>query len=1059
MVVDPAGFVLSGVSRPTSAGNVVELVVRAVAEHPAAVAVRDGDHVLTYAQLAGRAAGFGRMLREELGMGGMRVGLALQRGIPQQIAVLSVLAAGACYVPLDPALPAGRLEMMIEDAGLGLIVVDEAYAGPVGGCRTVVVPAVDAAGPELLGAWPADPGDTAYVLFTSGSTGRPKGVAMPHHPLVNLIEWQLRDSPAGPGDRTLQFAPIGFDVSFQEIFSTWGSGGELVLIGEEDRRDPGRVLELAHRYGVSRLFLPFAALQSIAEWAVAMPGPLPVLREIITAGEQPIITPALERFVEATGDPTLANQYGPTETHVVTRSLLRGRPQDWPRVPPLGSVVDNCSVYLLDDAMNPVPAGAEGEICLAGSALADGYVVDDERTRGRFIEVRGIGRVYRTGDFGVLEAGTLLYRGRRDDQVKVSGHRVEIGEVEAALSANRSVGQVAVVPVGHGATDRHLAAFVVPRAGSVLVVEEVRAAAARVLPPYAVPRRFEVLDSLPRTRSDKVDRRALAESLAPEGVQDAAVPADLRDAVRRVWQRVLGVVSVPDDAQYFDLGGDSLTAVRLVVELNRSLARRVSVGDLLMHPRFADFVEFVQGGAGRTRFQPQEIAPAASDGTWFGVAATQSHRMNREAWRARHDLPSISNVPMAYHLTGPLDTEALSQALQWAVIAHPALRLEVDPDGRRQRLTAWSPTLRVVAVTAGFDAQTAREQALSIIQRDAETPFARCGPAYDGLLRATLVRVSEREHYLFLNADHIVFDGWSIGALNDDLSRCYASLTRGETLPAPVPDDRFLRWARTEQAWLDEELAHALEEDWRRSPWAVADPAAVLLFPEPAPGPAEDFAAEELIRRRLGPEPTRTLQAVSRAMAQPMGSVVTALYAEAFARWSGRKEVALVSTFANRTVPDAERSVGFFANNIPVFLGNVHGLPLQELIRRSAQEVGRAAQREAVPLPFWFGTLLPGHRDLAGYARFLFLNVRGQDREGSGDLRLPGVTSTPVKIDIRLTPSFALGLRVGDNGDSISLELAFLPALVPRERAELLMREIEGAITRAACLLTTGAAR
>ncbi|WP_406863821.1 amino acid adenylation domain-containing protein [Streptomyces sp. HUAS MG47] len=1057
--------VRTGAPRRLTADTVVELVVRQAGRHPGAVAVRHGDHTLTYGQLHDLAAEMAADLVHDHGVAaGLRVGLATRRGIPQMVSVLAILMAGGCYVPLDPSLPEERLRGMIEDAGLKLMVSDDAYTGPRPSGAVVAAPEASAApkstaAPEAAGRpvrRAVRSGDVrpsahaeAYVLFTSGSTGRPKGVVMPHRPLVNLIEWQRDSSTAGVGTRTLQFAPIGFDVSFQEIFSTWCSGGELVLIGERDRRDPARVLELAHHHGVQRIFVPFAVLQSMADWAFDGGQALPRLTEIITAGEQPIVTPALERFVELTGRPTLANQYGPTETHAATQSVLRGAPGDWPRVPPLGEVLDNCEIRLLDDALAPVPEGTEGEICISGISLADGYTVDDDRTRGRFVRSPhhdGAQRLYRTGDFGIVENGVLLYRGRRDDQVKISGHRIEMGEVEAAVSAHPGVGQVAVVPVGDGPTTRHLAAFVVPRPRATPDEDGLRAFTARLLPAHAVPRRFLLTDVLPRTATNKVDRRALAATAAPASpdTDTADTPQGTRETVRAVWQRVLGT-AVPDGAQFFGVGGDSLTAVRLVVELNKCFDRRISVGDLLLSPDFEECVAFFESATTNDAFRPAAPTGDTPRGDWLPVALTQAHRMNREAWRSRHGLPSISNVPMAHHLYGPLDTAALESALRRFVTRHPVLGLEVDdtPGAHRQRLTDWTPTLRTVTLHPELSGDAARERALALVQQDAEQPFVRHGAGYDGLLRATLIQVAEHEHYLFLCADHIVFDGWSAGVLNEDLSAFYRAALRGETPTAPEPDLTFLDWARAEHAWTGEELARTVREDFGRRPGAPEDPAAALLFPAIEPGPPEHYAREQLIRRRLDPARTSAVHELARTTRHPMGSVLTALYATAFARWSGRDEIALVSTFANRTIPSADRSVGFFANNVPVFLGRAAGSSLHAVIDRAAREVGRAAQREAVPFPFWLDTMLPGHEDLAGSARYAFLNVRSQDRSGLDRLELDGTTSRPVRVDIALTPSFALGLRAGDNGDHIALELAFLPGLVAPERAEALMAELD----------------
>jgi amino acid adenylation domain-containing protein len=285
----------------------------------------------------------------------------------------------------------------------------------------------------------------AYVIYTSGSTGKPKGVAMPHRPLVNLLLWQLQESAVGAGAKTLQFTPISFDVSFQEIFSTLAAGGTLVLISEQTRRDPIDLLQLLNHAGIERLFLPYVALQHLAEAATRTAIAPAQLREVITAGEQLRITSAIAHWFEQMPHCTLHNHYGPSESHVVTAFKLSGSPKDWATLPPIGHPIFQAEIHLLDADQRPVADGVAGELYIGGVSLARGYLNRPDLTAERFIS-HPQGRLYKTGDLArYLPNGAIEYLGRIDQQVKVRGFRIEPGEVEAVLEQHPAVRESVVI--------------------------------------------------------------------------------------------------------------------------------------------------------------------------------------------------------------------------------------------------------------------------------------------------------------------------------------------------------------------------------------------------------------------------------------------------------------------------------------------------------------------------------------------------------------------------------------------------------------------------------------
>jgi amino acid adenylation domain-containing protein len=580
-----------------------------VQQAPAEVAVVFGDERLTYHELNCRANQLAHHLRERGAAPEALVAICTERSLDTVVGVLAVLKAGAAYMPLDPDFPPERLKAMLDDARPCLVLTQDRLVSRLPQPNAPVV-CLDTERQAFATASDGNPNNLtqpdnlAYVLYTSGSTGKPKGVAMSHRALVNLLLWQAESEDLGTPARTLQFASFCFDVSFQEMFTTWISGGTLVLAPESVRRDPVRLAKLLAREGVRRAFLPPVMLKHLAEAATATAAFPAQLREVIAAGEQLQVTPEVVRLASRQDGFVLHNHYGPTESHVVTAQRLMGRADDWPAMPPIGTPIANVRIYLVDEAGREVPRGDVGELWIGGVCLARGYLGRPELTAEKFVpdpfSSQPGSRLYRTGDLArYLGDGSLEYVGRADHQVKIRGFRIELGEIEVVLSSHPEVSESVVVAWEILPGDKRLAAYFVPRNGQTIPGGELRTWLRDRLPEYMVPSIFVPLGALPLNANGKVDRRALQVpgDQAPDR-GDLLVPP--RNLVEKrlvgLWEEILKIRPIGVKDNVFQIGANSLAVMRLQLRLESEFEGRLPAGPLAQAPTVEALAELLRYG-------------------------------------------------------------------------------------------------------------------------------------------------------------------------------------------------------------------------------------------------------------------------------------------------------------------------------------------------------------------------------------------------------------------------------------------------------------------------------
>jgi len=907
---------------------------------PECTALICGEHSLSYSQLDTLANRLAHHLRS-LGVGpDVLVALSVERSLASIVGLLGILKAGGAYLPLDPDYPRQRLELILADAEIGVLLTQRSLREhlPTGRHATVELddwaePRAEAAAAPSSGATPEN---LAYVIYTSGSTGKPKGVAMSHRPLVNLVSWQRQQSSASQGSRTLQLASLSFDVSVQEIFATLCTGATLVLVPDAVRRDPRALLRLIAQRSVERIFLTFTALQQLAETALREHDPVVGLREIMTAGEQLRITPPIAAWLRRLDGCRLYNQYGPTETHVVMTSYpLLGNPSEWPELPPIGRPIANTQVYILDSRLQPVAPGAIGEICIGGACLARGYLNQPELTAERFIAdpfTDGPARrLYRSGDLGrYLPDGNIEFVGRCDEQVKVRGFRIELGEVEAALNRHSGVARTAVAARCSDGGDARLVAYIVPSSDTPPSTAALRDFLLGQLPEHMLPSAFVTLDALPETPSGKVDRKALPE---PETERPALGnplqrPRNpLEHALAAIWTEVLDLDELGITDNFFELGGDSLRATRVLARIDEVLLTELTHATFFANPTIRELAACIEALRQRTRTANPRGLPARR--------APGSDRLSigeKGIWLAAQLAAGqpIYNESFTLHFSEEVRAPALEQALNAFVARHELLRTGFAVAGgtvfRRLRDTA---PLQLSVVDLGcLDAQTAEAEFASRAQRDARRSFDLGLPP---LMRASMYRLGEGRCRLHLVVHHLVFDAHAIYAiLLPELHALYEAFSRGRTPELPPPSRPFGDYVGWQHAYEDSEAIELDRQYWEHQLQGI----------RPL-GLATDRRRPQRCSYRGAFTPFSLPVALSEALAalgrrerSSMFTVLLSAFEALLWRYTGEEDIAVGTVQMDRQLAGFESVFGCFLNTL-VLRTSLSGNPcFTELLER-----------------------------------------------------------------------------------------------------------------------------
>jgi amino acid adenylation domain-containing protein len=1026
---------------PAQAYCVHTLFEQQAAKTPDALAVVFGQEGLTYRELNERANRLAHFLRQT-GVGADSVvGICVPRSLEMIVAVVGVLKAGGAYLPLDPAYPAERLAYMVEDSRLVMVLTTQALKEIVPG--TAPAWCLDSQW-QQLDDYPVEdlapvslPHHLAYVIYTSGSTGKPKGIEMPIGALVNLISWQTgsREGECRRA-RVLQFASLNFDVSFQEIFSTICAGDELVLVSEDLRQDLNRLLGFIAHARIDRIFLPNAVLQYFASVAheVLLPDSGINSCEIITAGEQLVVTDALVSLMDLLGASRLHNQYGPSETHVVTQfSIAASDLHRSPTTPPIGRPIANTQIYLLDERLQPVPVGVAAELYIGGAGVARGYLNRPELTAERFVRnpfsSDPAARMYRSGDLArYLPDGNIDYLGRIDHQVKIRGFRIEPGEIEAALMAQEGVRDAVVLAREDAPGDKRLAAYVVAHDGVALQAAQLRGSLQASLPEYMVPAHIVLLERLPLTPNGKVDRKALPKPDVMHGEAGYVAPRSATEAaLAAIWVDVLALAQVGVHDNFFELGGHSLLAVQLVSRVRQTLGVELPLREVFEQQTLARLAA-VLAGAARADLPP--ILPADRNAplplSWGQQRLWFIDQLDHAASAAYH-------IPAALKLQGKLDRAALDATLDQLVARHESLRTRfvlqngepvqmIDPAG-----------IGMVLREHDLRALAGHEQEAAVVRLAADEAWAPFDLATGPLVRARLLVLAPEEHVLLVTQHHIVSDGWSIGILVREVSALYTAFSQGLPDPLAPPALQYADYAVWQRTWLQGERLQGQLGFWRDH---LSGAPALLELPLDRPRPPLQSHAGASVGLVLDPALSAGLRQLAARHGATLFMTLLAGWSLLLSRMSGQKDVVVGTPVANRQRAETEPLIGFFVNTLALRMRLDDDPTVDQLLRQMRTTTLEAYANQDVPFE-QVVEVLNLQRSLSYSPLFQVMFSLNNTPDG-GALRLPGLTLAPVESSHH-TARFDLSLSLTDQGDAIGGALEYASDLFERSTIERLV--------------------
>ena len=976
------------------------------------------------------------------------VGLSLDRSAEVIVSILAILKIGATYLSLDKSYPMDRLGYMLDDSR-AKAVIDGSSERALETNDSMVRLFCDLEYLKLSSFSQKNLSvqlgreDSIYCVYTSGSSGRPKGVSMVHRSMSNLISWQLKESSLKEGSRTLQLTSISFDVSFQEVFSTLCSGGLLLIADSHLRQDPLKLITFVNEFSIERIFTPYVGLRQMCEVAEKTDREMTSLKEVITAGEQLQITDSIRNFFKKHKGCSLFNHYGPSETHVVSSLKLNQNVDFWPELPSIGLPISNTEFHILNKGLNLVEEGEIGQLGISGVSLAKGYLHRDLLTKEKFttlnISGKGKTKIYLTGDLARrLPTNEFEFLGRLDSQVKIRGYRVEPGEVEMTLSHFPSVKQAVVVPEVDTEGRGVLVAYVLfDKDSPVIGLTEIRQYILQSLPDYMVPSKVFHLNAFPLTPSGKVDRRALSKNLGKElkntinKSKSVRLPvSDTEKVVWDVWKNVLNLKDIDCSSNFFEIGGDSLLAVKVSINLGERFQVDLPVCHILSELTIDNLSRKIDELIASDCLKNYKPIEKLKDKKSVPLSYSQEEIFM--ACQKSLDEP-VYNETYSLELLETIDVELLKKSFQILVLRHEVLRTKFDiVDGRPQQFPVESMDLNFVYKDLSSSALELREiEARDIGTQSLREPFdLKQGP----LMRSVLIKMQSDSFKLYIAIHHLLIEASSMNEIFlPELEEIYRSLVAGRRVDNYLRPFQFSDYAIWQRQRDISEVYNKNLVYWKNK----LEGAASLDLPKDGvrSKPFDVTGSREVFQ--FSSELSSGLKGLARERKVGLFAVLLSAVNVLMHRYSGQEDIVLGTFISNRNRPELMRMMGVFLDTVILRSSVCSEQSISEQIQAAHQVIQEAFFHGDMPMSQLAKELQPDRKH--GANPFFQVAVVLDTPVDEKTLTWP-VSQLDIHTD---TSKFDLTFEFDIRGDIILGRIEYSSQIFHQERVQRMVNHLE----------------